>query len=295
MVTGFTDAEGSFIISVTKSSTNRLGWSTQPYFKISLHKKDLPILKKYKSYFKDAGKIEITGKGRDSLSYVISSKAQIMAVVLPHFDKYPLITQKRAHYELFKRIIYIMNNQKHLTEEKLQEIINNKASLNLGLSDKLKIAFPNTIPVSRPLFENIKVPHPQWLSGFVSGEGCFFVLTSKSPTGDFGYNIKIRFILSQHVRDEQILKILVSYLGCGNFRKEKPKWNTEMSYYSVTKFEDNYEKIRKFFFNYPILGEKAKDFNDWCRVAEIIKNNAHLTKKGLNQIIKIKEGMNKGR
>ena len=123
----------------------------------------------------------------------------------------------------------------------------------------------------------------------------FFVLTSKSPTGDFGYNVKIRFILSQHVRDEQILKILVSYLGCGNLRKEKPKLNTEMAYYSVTKFEDNYEKIRIFFFNYPILGEKAKDFNDWCRVAEIIKNNAHLTKKGLNQIIKIKEGMNKGR
>ena len=123
----------------------------------------------------------------------------------------------------------------------------------------------------------------------------FFCINIQVTCGDFGYNVKIRFILSQHVRDEQILKILVFYLGCGNFRKEKPKWNTEMAYYSVTKFEDNYEKIRKIFFNYPILGEKAKDFNGWCRVAEIIKNNAHLTKKGLNQIIKIKEGMNKGR
>lgn len=54
-----------------------------------------------------------------------------------------------------------MDSYKHLTEEGLQEIINNKASLNLGLSDRLKVAFPNTTPVPRPLFDNLEVLHPQ--------------------------------------------------------------------------------------------------------------------------------------
>ena len=35
----------------------------------------------------------------------------------------------------------------HLKKEGLQSIINIRASLNLGLSEVLKAAFPNTIPV----------------------------------------------------------------------------------------------------------------------------------------------------
>jgi hypothetical protein len=293
-ITGFADAEASFIISITKSSTNRSGWSVQPYFKISLHQKDKYLLEKCQCYFKGAGKIVIAGKGRDSLSYVISSKEQIMSRVLPHFDKYPLLTQKRVDYELFKRVIYIMNSKRHLTEEGLQEIVNNKASLNLGLSDSLKVAFPKTIAVPKHLFDYVEIPHPQWLVGFTEGEGCFFVSISKTST-ELGYNVRIRFILTQHLRDEQLLKSLVSYLGCGSFRKEKPKLNTQVAYFSVTRFEDNYEKIRGFFSKYPLLGVKAQDFNDWCKVSEIIKNKAHLTKEGLDEIIQIKERMNKGR
>jgi hypothetical protein len=37
------------------------------------------------------------------------------------------------------------------------------------------------------------------------------------------------------------------------------------------------------------------DFIDWCKAAEIIKAKAHLNEEGLDQIIKIKAGMNRGR
>jgi hypothetical protein len=37
------------------------------------------------------------------------------------------------------------------------------------------------------------------------------------------------------------------------------------------------------------------DYEDFCKVAELMKNKAHLTQEGLNQILKIKDGMNKGR
>jgi len=52
---------------------------------------------------------------------------------------------------------------------------------------------------------------------------------------------------------------------------------------------------RKFFFKYPIKGEKSKDFFDFCSAAELMKNKVHLTKEGLETIQKIKEGMNKSR
>lgn len=104
-------------------------------------------MKEIQRYFGGEGKIDKSGKDRESFSYTISSRKAITTVVLPHFYLYPLITQKKADYELFKRIIEIMNNQEHLTDLGLKKIINHRASLNLGLSEGLKIAFPNTKPV----------------------------------------------------------------------------------------------------------------------------------------------------
>lgn len=58
-------------------------------------------------------------------------------------------------------------------------------------------------------------------------------------------------------------------------------------------FQDNYEKFIPFFLKYPIRGGKIEDFQDWCKVAEIIKVNSHPS--GLDQIRQIRANMNKGR
>lgn len=49
----------------------------------------------------------------------------------------------------------------HLTLEGLQQIINLKAVLNKGLSDKLKLAFPNAQFATRPLFPLSNIVDPQ--------------------------------------------------------------------------------------------------------------------------------------
>lgn len=64
-----------------------------------LHKKDLEILKCIKSYFK--GKGSIVNHGKNSLQYAITSIDQIYTLIIPHFDNYPLISQKYADYLLF--------------------------------------------------------------------------------------------------------------------------------------------------------------------------------------------------
>lgn len=43
-----------------------------------------------------------------------------------------------------------MNKKEHLTPEGMQEIVNIKASMNLGLSERLANAYPNTCPTPRP-------------------------------------------------------------------------------------------------------------------------------------------------
>jgi hypothetical protein len=77
-------------------------------------------------------------------------------VIIAHFffgkNKYPLISQKRADFELFKLALSYMLGL-HLTMEGLKKIIAIKYSINKGLTDNLKVAFPNITPVSRPLIQ----------------------------------------------------------------------------------------------------------------------------------------------
>jgi len=49
----------------------------------------------------------------------------------------------------------------------------------------------------------------------VEAEGCFSVTIFKSKTSKFGEAVKLSFILTQNVRDEDLMKSLIEYLGCG--------------------------------------------------------------------------------
>jgi hypothetical protein len=147
-----------------------------------------------------------------------------------------------------------MNNQEHLTDLGFQKILNIRASLNLGLSKGLRVAFPKTKPVARSLVVSQEIPSPSWVAGFVSGEGSFYVAESRAR----GLNVRLRFIVSQDSRDENLMKSLISYFGCGRCQKAK----TGMVYFYVTKFSDNKAKIQPFFKLVQLAGIKAKDFED---------------------------------
>jgi hypothetical protein len=79
----------------------------------------------------------MTNIGKDSIQYRVSSIKEL-AVIIAHFDEYPLITQKRADFELFKLIVDIISRKEHLTTEGLRKIVNLRASINNGLSPELK-------------------------------------------------------------------------------------------------------------------------------------------------------------
>lgn len=108
-----------------------------------------------------------------------------------------------------------------------------------------------------------------------------------------GFNVNLTFKLTQHSRDLQLMRSFMEYFNCGNIYKKGESFD-----FKVSKFLDNYSKIIPFFKKYPIYGVKSKDFEDFCKVAEIISKKEHLTEKGLVrklQIRVIKVEMNKGR
>jgi hypothetical protein len=224
-------------------------------------------LKQLQKFFKGAGKIGVNGK--DTLSLDIRSIEELYTVILPHFDSYSLITrsfglpsaaaggdrgQKKADFELFKRVIVKIKNREHLTDVGVQEIVNIRASMNKGLSDELKEAFPNTknlslseaagatqVFIHKPadcqscslIPPSAEIPSPFWLSGFTSGEGSFRIKLYKSSSLEKFAGLN--FSISQHIKDEPLMRSLVSYFGCGRYtaRSNKP-----LGEYECTKLSD---------------------------------------------------------
>jgi len=154
-LTGFSDGEACFIINIYKSNKHEAGWGARATFQIGLHKKDLPILNSIKDYF-GVGNISIKANG--CIFYVQAIKD--LDVILNHFDKYPLITQKHADYLLFKMAINLIKEKAHLNSEGLRKLVAIRASLNWGLPSALEAAFPNTIPYPRPSVSDITIKDP---------------------------------------------------------------------------------------------------------------------------------------
>lgn len=287
-LTGFTDGEGSFSISIREFPNFKAGWKVEPRFTIGLHKRDLPLLKLIQYTFGGIGTISSQGSG--AYSWRVSSLNDLVKVIIPHFDKYPLMTQKRADFELFKRVVDLISRQEHFTLKGIQLIVNLKAAINNGISDKLKLAFPNTKIVTRPIFPLSSIPDGNWLCGFVEGEGNFMVMVKKNLSHKSGVQVILRFKVSQHSRDADMIKSLVGFFGCGGYYSR-----ADFGEYIVTGFSDITNVILPFFNKYPLLGCKALDLADFSIVANMMQNKDHLTEEGLETIRKIKEGMNKGR
>ena len=77
--------------------------------------------------------------------------------------------------------------------------------------------FPNVFPAIRPEIKITEYIYPYWIAGFTEGEGCFYILITKSNAYTTGSKVQLKFKLTQHIRDEELLKSLVDYFGCGEY------------------------------------------------------------------------------
>lgn len=181
-ITGFIDGEGSFFVTFIKDESYKSGWQIKTSFSIGLHKKDSVLLENIKSFFNVGG---ISKKGVNGVQYYVNSPKDLL-IIEDHLEKYPLLTQKRADYILYKNILKLIRRKEHLTLEGLNKILSYKAAMNLGLSDKLKEAFKNIIPKDRPIIDYISDLNPNWIAGFTSAEGNFMIRILSSPKRKLG-------------------------------------------------------------------------------------------------------------
>jgi hypothetical protein len=93
----------------------------------------------------------VTDKTKNSVRYSVNNLEDIINIIIPHFDNYPLLTKKYADFLLFKSAVFLLKDKKHLTLDGLNEIVNIRASMSKGLTETLTNNFSSIVPVVRPL------------------------------------------------------------------------------------------------------------------------------------------------
>jgi hypothetical protein len=104
------------------------------------------LIKSIQDFFGGIGYVSKPNKN-STVEFRVSTLKDLVDIILPHFNNYPLITKKHSDYIQFKQIVLLMLNKEHSFLQGIQKAISIKSSLNLGLPENLKQAFPNIIPM----------------------------------------------------------------------------------------------------------------------------------------------------
>lgn len=128
---------------------------------------------------------------------------------------------------------------------------------------------------------------PDWVVGFVDGEGCFHVSVNPHPEMSVGYQVLPEFVVVQHERDLQVLYALKRFFACGVVRKNNgDRWCLRIRKLSCL------EKVCEFFTKHPLKTKKNVDFIKFRRIVQWMKEGKHLSSEGLLDIVETALQMN---
>src|ERR671915_2268739 len=129
-VSGFVDGEGCFSVSIHPHPTVRYGrrWLIAPCFQAYQHRDNVEILEQLRDFF---GCGRITAKGPSNvMTYSVYRREDLESVIIPFFDRHPLVSRKHEDFVKFREIVRAMQLRLHRTDEGFRRIVELAFSMN---------------------------------------------------------------------------------------------------------------------------------------------------------------------
>jgi hypothetical protein len=231
---------------------------------------------------------------RQNVIFVVKSIDEIIEVLLPLFDKYPLRGSKLAGYNIFKTVALMIKEKKHLTLEGLIQILNLSYFMNKETSlrtDESKEILVNKliekygklptvldIVLANNISNNKEPLTLEFVRGLIDGDGSFnvsFVTTRR--------RINVNFTVVCELSSISVLNDLVDFFSCGTVYKLQ----SNAARYQVQNVEDILDKIYLKLKDIKFNTIKQNHFEKTIKVAELIKNNGYKTDEGLETIVEL--------
>ena len=92
--------------------------------------------------------------------------------------------------------------------------------------------------------------------------------------------------------DYKLISKLVNIFNCGRVSENSNNSGVE---FMVNRLSDINEIIIPLFQKYNLISIKNRDFEDFCKIVELMKNKEHLTENGIKKIQEIVFNMNQRR
>src|SRR3989338_900994 len=125
---------------------------------------------------------------------------------------------------------------------------------------------------------------PENISGFVVGEGCFYVEYGKDSKYKLGWRVRPSFMIELAEDDEPVLQAIKNIIGCGTvygldygrYEKYRVKnWKRHVRY-KVSNIADIADKLVPFFEKYPLFGKKERAFSLFKQIVRQVLDKKHL-------------------
>lgn len=247
---GFTDAEGNFLIILDRNYVKFR-------FKISLHIDDVEVLNTIKTNL-GIGNIVIDNN-KNRCSFIVERYENIRNVICLIFNNFSLHTSKKLDFEDFYQAVLI-KDKKILSDIELDRILSLKNGMN---SKREKFTY---------LTESQIIINPNWFIGFLEGEGTFGIKTgsalyfqvAQKSTSQESLNAIVAFLTKLPNNTLQNSKILpLNVISTINL-------NTNVTSLVVTSVDALFYYVLPFLDSSKMYTRKEIDFKLW-RVALILK------------------------
>lgn len=134
---------------------------------------------------------------------------------------------------------------------------------------------------------------PQYVVGFVDGEGSFSVSIGKHMTLKRKYEVRPEFEIELRADDREIIERICATLGCGriyDLSYERYGWYPHVKY-KITSTQDMKRYLFPFLERYPLQAKKAEAYRLFKKIVEMMLIKKHLSDAGFKKIQKLRDEM----
>lgn len=267
-IVGFVDGDGSF-----RSGRRDKGTRYAPNISLNLHKDDNEYLNYLNIVLKLQTKIYYS-KNRDDCTLLVSNPLVLKNIIIPIFDKYPLLGAKAKDYQIWKEVVNTWQDNNLSKAEKLT------------LCDKHITYLNKNTELHTPQYEhvikNITIPY---IIGFIEAEG-HLGIPQRSKTKMFSPCLEI----GQHINSKELIRAIqdnilnwtpnenLTYelpLVTNNLYKDQNKYK-----FKISNIDRLYYQVVPTILNHGLYTRKYIDFVMWMTSIIIIKHGLHLTDNG---------------
>lgn len=120
-ISGYVDGEGCFTVSISPRAKLLAGWEVRPSLSVSQNGDRAEVLHALQAYF-GCGSIRPDRSDR-TLKWETRRLEDLLGRVIPHFERWPLLSGKRLDFERFAAVCRLMDGGMHRSRSGLIEIV----------------------------------------------------------------------------------------------------------------------------------------------------------------------------